>query len=130
MSPPSFAPPTRRRGGVKQRSPPLRVPCAGSLQVVGLGGFLCTVEVDLAASVWEAQLAIAKTAGIPAREQSLLCQERRLASSELLQDALAGEHEVTLVRCDAKVLAMKAALRTGATALERARRLAEKHMEK
>ena len=95
----------------------------GSLQVVSLGGLLCTVSVDMAATVEEAQKVIAKTAGIPVREQQLISQNRPLCAREVLGDVLGKEDEVTLVRCDAKAMAIKSAMRTGSLALERARRL-------
>ncbi|CAE7024923.1 unnamed protein product [Symbiodinium natans] len=95
----------------------------GSLRVLGLGGLLCTVSVDLLAPVAEAQKVIAKSAGIPVREQQLVCRDRHLSANEILSDALGEEDEVTLLRCDAKAMAIKSAMRTGSLALERARRL-------
>ena len=94
-----------------------------SLRIVGLGGLVCTVSVNLAATVAEAQKLIAKTAGVPVREQHLISRDRRLSANEVLGDALGKDNEVTLLRCDAKAMAIKSAMRTGSLALERARRL-------
>ena len=84
---------------------------------------MCTVSVDMAATVAEAQKVIAKSAGIPACEQHLISKDRRLSANETLGDALGKDEEVTLIRCDAKAMAIKSAMRTGSLALERARRL-------
>ncbi|CAE7361337.1 unnamed protein product [Symbiodinium natans] len=99
-------------------------PMEGSLRILGLGGCLCTVSVDMAAPVAAAQKVIAKSAGIPVGEQQLICRDRELSAHEILGDALGEDDEVTLLRCDAKALAIKSAMRTGALALERARRMA------
>ena len=80
-------------------------PMEGSLRILGLGGCLCTVSVDMAAPVAAAQKVIAKSAGIPVGEQQLICRDRELSAHEILGDALGEDDEVTLLRCDAKALA-------------------------
>ena len=89
-----------------------------------MSGVLCTLSVDLAANVHEVQKQIAEAACIPVREQCLLCNQREVKASERIGEALAGEDEITVVRCDARVMAIKSAMQTGALALERARSLA------
>ena len=117
----------KARSGVEPVRPGAHPPPAdavqASLRIVGLGGLLCTVSVNLAATVAEAQKLIAKTAGVPVCEQHLISHDRRLFANEVLGDALGKDSEVTLLRCDAKAMAIKSAMRTGSLALERARRL-------
>ena len=102
------------------------LPGKKSLRVIGLGGLLCTISVDMAATVAEAQKAIAKSARIPAREQHLMYNDRRLSMNEILCDVLGKDDEVTLLRCDAKAMAIESAMRTGSLALQRARRLMQR----
>mmetsp|Transcript_53144 Transcript_53144/g.99629 ORF Transcript_53144/g.99629 Transcript_53144/m.99629 type:complete len:137 (-) Transcript_53144:242-652(-) len=121
--------PRGRRGqemGAAQKPMSERPVVEGSLRIVGLAGLLCTVSVDLASPVAEAQKIIAKTAGVPVREQHLITQDRELWANEVLGDALGDQDEVTLLRCDAKAMAIKRATQTGTLALERARRLTMK----
>ena len=96
-------------------------PVMGSLRILGLSGLLCTISVDMAATVAKAQKVIAKCAGIPVREQRLMCRDRQLSVHEILGEALGNDDEVTVLRCDERAMAIKSAMQTGSLALERAR---------
>eukprot|EP00440_Ansanella_granifera_P046790 gb/GFBE01050668.1/.p1 GENE.gb/GFBE01050668.1/~~gb/GFBE01050668.1/.p1 ORF type:complete len:137 (+),score=35.15 gb/GFBE01050668.1/:1-411(+) len=93
------------------------------LQVNGLSGWLCSIQVNEGDRVRKVQERIEAATGIAANCQELLVGTRVLERCEVLGQALQGALEVSVLKSDPQSIRRAEARRTGREALAKARQL-------
>ena len=101
------------------------LPNTTELQVYGLSGWLCSVNMARNARISAVKQELARKAQVPVRQQMLTTSDgRQLDDRDVVEAVLGDCTELTLVKLDASELArleLVAAQRTGQIALARAR---------